>query len=412
MRPATALPAVDLRTGPDPHARDRWWWLVAGALALVPVLRAAGWVVLPSVFAAFAVASLAATGGRRWGELFAGLGVSWGRLPMGAIVAARIAARDLSARPAAIRGTVFAAVLLAVFVPLLGSADAAFSQLLELLVPSVGKPLGRAIVFVVFLAFGGALLYTAAAPPRPGPWPAKSRLSRLEWAIPLGALVALLGAFVAIQFATLFGGERHVLDTAGLSYAEYARSGFGQLLAVAALTLAVVAAAHRWAHDDGRLLKALLAALCLLTLVVLASSLKRLNLLEDAYGFTRVRFAAHAMVLWLGALFALVLVGRARPRVVVALTAVTVLAFALADPDRRIARWNVDRYERTGKIDKDYLMWLSAYATPELVRFPCMRFRPGPQSLVGWNVARAQARAAVTAPRPASCPERVWFTME
>jgi hypothetical protein len=212
---------------------------------------------------------------------------------------------------------------------------------------------------------------------------------------------------VAIQFATLFGGDRHVLETAHLTYAQYARSGFGQLLAVAALTLAVVAAAHRWAQDEGHLLKALLAALCLLTLVVLASSLRRLNLLEDAYGFTRLRFAAHATVLWLAALFALVLIGRARPRAVVALSAVAVLAFALADPDRRIAHWNVQRYGRTGKIDKDYLMWLSADATPELVRFPCMHFRPGAQSLAGWNLARVRARAAVTSPRPPDCPERV-----
>ncbi len=46
---------------------------------------------------------------------------------------------------------------------------------------------------------------------------------------------------MAIQFATLFGGDRHVLETAHLTYAQYARSGFGQLLAVAALTLVVVA---------------------------------------------------------------------------------------------------------------------------------------------------------------------------
>ncbi len=150
----------------------------------------------------------------------------------------------------------------------------------------------------------------------------------------------------------------------------------------------------------------------MLTLVVLASALKRLNLLEDAYGFTRPRFAAHATLFWLAALFALVLIRRARPRAVVALTAIAVLAFALADPDRRIAHWNVERYERTGKIDKDYLMWLSADATPELVQFPCMRFRPGAQSLAGWNLARARARAAVTQPRPANCPERVWFTMD
>jgi hypothetical protein len=148
-----------------------------------------------------------------------------------------------------------------------------------------------------------------------------------------------------------------VLDTAGLTYAEYARSGFAQLLAVAALTLAVVAAARRWARDGRTLLRVLLAALCLLTLVVLASALKRLGLYEQEFGFTRLRFAAHAILLWLGALFVLVLVARAAviPRAAVAITAAAILLFALADPDRRIVQHNVDRSQRTGKLDRHYL---------------------------------------------------------
>ena len=131
--------------------------------------------------------------------------------------------------------------------------------------------------------------------------------------MPLGALVALLGAFVATQLATLFGGNRHVLETAGLTYAEYARTGFAQMAVVAALTLVVIAAAARWARDGGGLLRALLAALCVLTLVVIASALRRLELYEEAYGFTRLRLTADAILLWLGALFVLVLAaGRVR----------------------------------------------------------------------------------------------------
>ena len=83
------------------------------------------------------------------------------------------------------------------------------------LVPSFDQPVARGVrVLRSSSSFGGALLFTAAAPPRPAPRPARHRLSRVEWALPLGALVALLGAFVAMQFATLFGGERHVLETA------------------------------------------------------------------------------------------------------------------------------------------------------------------------------------------------------
>jgi hypothetical protein len=70
-----ALPPTDLRVAEAP-AHDRWvraWWALAATLALVPVLRDASWVVLPAVFASATMGSLAVTGGRRWGQLAAGL---------------------------------------------------------------------------------------------------------------------------------------------------------------------------------------------------------------------------------------------------------------------------------------------------------------------------------------------------
>ena len=160
---------------------------------------------------------------------------------------------------------------------------------------------------------------------------------------------------------------------------------------MAALTLAVIAAAGRWARDGGTLLRVLLGALCLLTLVVLVSALKRLGLYEETYGFTRLRLAAHAALLYLGALFCLVLVARGAawlPRAVVAVTAASVLVFALADPERRIAEHNVDRYERTGKIDLDYLATLGPDAAPALARFPRIVKPVEDGGLIGFNLAR------------------------
>ena len=88
----------------------------------------------------------------------------------------------------------------------------------------------------------------------------------------------------------------------------------------------------------------------MLCLVVLASALKRLGLYEQAYGYTRLRLLADANILWLGAVLALVLAalaaGRAGwlPRALVLVSALGALAFAVANPDGRIAARNVDRY--------------------------------------------------------------------
>ncbi len=157
-----------------------------------------------------------------------------------------------------------------------------------------------------------------------------------------------------------------MLRTAGLTYAEYAREGFGQLIAAAALTLAVIALARK----DTPALKLLLGLLCALTLVVLASALKRLGLYEEAYGFTRLRLMAHGAILWLGALFALILAagalnrGALLPRATVALSALAALTFALSNPDGWIASHNL---ARAGEVDRTYLLRdLSADAAPAL----------------------------------------------
>jgi hypothetical protein len=394
VKPPALFPIVDLRVAQNPPTGDPWlrvWWALAAGLALIPLVRDAVWVVIPAILVAAALASLATTGGRHWRALGTGLGVMWSRLPQGLVFAPRAAARDLrwsGAGPAG-RGALIAAVLLAIFVPLLASADAAFTQLLDDLTPdtwAIELPGARALVFGLFTAVGGALIYARLAPPRPLSKPPRLTLARMEWALPLGALVVLFAAFVALQFATLFGGERHVVNTAGLTYAEYARSGFAQLLAVATLTLAVVGAARRWARDDGRLLNALIAALCLLTLVVLLSAEKRLALYEETFGYTRLRLAAHAAILYLGALFVLVLVTRGRaawlPRAAVATSGIAVLAFALSNPERRIAEHNLQRYERTGKIDRNYLRSLGADAG-----LRC----PDTDGLAGFNFARHKA---------------------
>jgi hypothetical protein len=289
------------------------------------------------------------------------------------------------------------------FLLLFLSADAAFAGFAaDLPLPSGASLLGRVALLVVVLAAGLGLGLVARHPPtRWESFPGR-RLSLAEWCIPLALLDTLFVAFVAVQLAVLFGGNAQVLETEGLTYAEYARSGFWQLLAVAALTFAVIAAARRWAQGGGFLL----TALCLLTLVVLASALKRLGLLEETYGFTRLRFAAHAALFYLAALFCLVLVARSAPwlpRAIVAVTAVSMLLFALADPERRIAEHNVDRYERTGTLDVAYLAGLGADAAPELARvpkvpLPCLEG----DGIAGFNLARAAARRTRTAHRTAA----------
>jgi Domain of unknown function (DUF4173) len=327
------------------------------------------------------------------------------------------------ARAGAVLGASLA--LLLVFGGLFASADAAFAELIGDVMPDLGTPAPVRWIFV-FACTASALLgaaYLLAAPPdlsgleRPG----KARLRRLEWTVPLAVLNAVFATFVMVQLTVLFGGSKHVLKTAGLTYAEYARRGFWQLLAVTALTLVVLAAAARWAPRERRadriLVRVLLGGLAALCLVIVASALYRMHTYQEALGFTRLRVLVSVCELWLGLVLAMVLAAGVRlragwlPRAVVGSAVAALIGIVGLDPDRFIAERNVDRYEQTGQIDISYLSGLSADAAPALVRLPdplrgCALsdvagdLRDAPDDWRAWNLSRARARTAVAGVAP------------
>ncbi|MFE6700947.1 DUF4153 domain-containing protein [Streptomyces sp. NPDC057718] len=365
-------------------------WAVGGlALLAVPALRDAGWPTFLAVVSAFALGSLALHGSRSWlGVFISSLGLFDSVVP-GVIWGVRgIRARADGSRArwgSALRTTAVALVLLVVFGTLFASADAAFADLLGDLMPdvSVGEGPWRIFLFALGLAGALAAAYAAAAPVR---WdgvtvpPGKPR-GRAEWALPLIVLNLLFAAFITLQLVVLLGGYEKVRAETGLDHAEYARQGFWQLLWATLLTLLVIALALRWAPRGGSrdrtLVRAVLGTLCVLTLVVVASALRRMDLYVDEYGLTRLRISVAAMELWLGVVLVLILAAgvfgaRFLPRAIAVSAAAGVLAFGLLSPDGLIAEQNVQRFEdgKSTGIDIDYVKDLSADAVPALDRLP------------------------------------------
>ncbi|MFJ3170714.1 DUF4153 domain-containing protein [Streptomyces roseus] len=364
------------------------WALGCVALLGIPVLRDADWPSALALLAAVLLGALALHGSRTWpGVLLspfgfvdsAVLGIRWAWSGL----RSRGSGVDRARWLPVVKATAVALVLLVLFGSLFASADAAFADLLDGLTPeiSLGDGPVRLLLFLLGVVLALAAARAAAAPSR---WdrvriaPGKPR-SRIEWALPLIVLDLLFAGFNAVQLAVLFGGYDKVLERTGLTYAEYARQGFWQLLWATLLTLAVIALALRWAPRSGagdrRFVRVVLGTLCALTLVVVASALRRMDLYVDAYGLTRLRVSVAAMELWLGLVIVLIMAAgafgaRLLPRAVAASMAAAVLAFGLLSPDGMVAETNVARFEQSGKLDLAYFQDLSADAVPALDRLP------------------------------------------
>jgi CBS domain-containing protein len=289
---------------------------------------------------------------------------------------------------AILRGLLLAIPILIVLGSLLSAADLVFSDYLRTVLAWLGldrlvELAGRAGVVVLSGLFFLGVLAVAVLPREGRKLIGEERplirpfLGFTESAVILAAVNLLFAAFVAVQFAYLFGGEANITAT-GYTYSEYARRGFGELVAVSVLTLGLILGLGEWAmREDGRQrawFHGLSVLLVGLVGVILGSALMRLSLYENAYGFTRLRTYTHVAIFWMGAVFltflVLLLARRLRafaPAVGVGFAGF-VVTLGLINVDAFIVRENVGRLQETGKVDVAYLASLSSDAVPGLVR--------------------------------------------
>ncbi|HEV7844528.1 MAG TPA: DUF4173 domain-containing protein, partial [Pyrinomonadaceae bacterium] len=202
-------------------------------------------------------------------------------------------------------------------------------------------------------------------------------LSIVEIGVALGVLDLLFLAFVTVQIRYFFGGSALVQATTGLTYAEYARRGFFELVWVTALVLPVLLIAH-WllrkenpAHE--RIFRVLAGAQVALLFVIMASAAGRIRLYQREYGLTEQRLYTIAFMVWLGAVFiwfAWTVLRGARERFSCgALVAgfVVIGLLHVVNPDATIVRANISHAEKGGRgFDASYIMGLSADAVPAL----------------------------------------------
>ncbi|MBI2724408.1 MAG: DUF4173 domain-containing protein [Chloroflexi bacterium] len=206
------------------------------------------------------------------------------------------------------RGFAIAIVPLLVFGALFASADIFFRDLLRGVVSlSPAQFYSHIGLWIVFTWLSGSCLWGALladrsdAPDMPrGSW---LRFDLIEVGVVFGLIDALFLAFVGVQFRYLFGGARRVESSSSLTYAEYARRGFFELVAVAALVVPFLLFTHWLLPRAGaavrRCFTIAAGLLIALVFVVMASALQRMRLYQQTFGLTELRVYTTAFMIWL-----------------------------------------------------------------------------------------------------------------
>jgi hypothetical protein len=171
--------------------------------------------------------------------------------------------------------------------------------------------------------------------------------------------------FIAVQFKYFFSGT--LGD--GLTYAEYARKGFFELLFVSLINLSITIAVITFTKSVfGPLKKAIHLAMSVLVLssgVILVSAIMRISMYEDAYGFTITRVLAHSFMIFLMVILAYTLVKIWLEKLSLfhfyfIASLIYYVGINTVNLDKIIVDKNMARFETTGKIDIHYLSNMSA----------------------------------------------------
>lgn len=276
-------------------------------------------------------------------------------------------------------GLVLAIPILAIMIPLLMEADAAFDGLLQLLPEFDFYELVTTVIFGFFL---WCVLYTQGVALRHTPKEAcppsrRKGISPITVNTVLIAVSLLYLVYLLSQLAYFFGGFSGILPE-GYTPAEYARRGFFEMATLCAINLGIVGLSLGLVKKDGRASRTtrlLCLGICLMTLFFVAAASGKMFLYIGRYGLTRLRLLTQIIMLFMALVTVFVGVWLFLPKLpymkAILLTGMVIGCIVLwADVDTQVAAYNVDAYisGRLDNIDMTYLNSLSDGAVPHLYR--------------------------------------------
>ena len=276
-------------------------------------------------------------------------------------------------------GLLIAVPLLAILLPLLINADAAFEALLKKLPDWDFTELVISVLFGSLLACylyirGTALHHTPKVFVAPK---VRKGVNPLTVNTALCCVALVYAVYLVSQLAYFSGGFSGILPK-DFTMAEYARRGFFEMAWLCAINLGIIALAVGLVSGKGKaplFTRLICLFLGIVTSFLVVSASAKMFMYIDAYGLTRLRVLTEVIMLWIGIATLTVSLWLFAPKLpymkVVLIAALLIgAAVAWADVDTVVARYNVTAYQ-SGKletIDMDHLDSLGNGAIPYIAQ--------------------------------------------
>ena len=142
------------------------------------------------------------------------------------------------------------------------------------------------------------------------------------------------------------------------NYAAYARSGFFQLMIISVINIIIVLVSKKRKEESKT--KVMSIIMIMLTYIIIVSSFYRMFLYEQAYGYTVLRLGVYVLLITEAILLipTIVYIMNKKVNILNWYMIISITIYCIINccsVDCIIAKNNISRYHKTGKIDIDYL---------------------------------------------------------
>ena len=276
-------------------------------------------------------------------------------------------------------GICIAVPILAVMIPLLISADAAFDGLITLLPEFDLHELFATVFFGIPVT---CVLFVRGVALRHSPKESKKEanhkgLHAITVNTVLVAVCLLFLVYLLSQLAYFVGGFAGILPEQ-YTLAEYARRGFFEMAALCVVNLAVIVLSLGLIHKNDRaplFTRLLCLFIGLVTLFLVATASAKMFLYIGSYGLTRLRVLTQIIMLFLALTTGVLILWLFMPKLpymkIILLTALIIGTVTIwTDVNTQVAQYNVDAYlsGQLDHVDVVYLKQLGDSAVPQIAR--------------------------------------------